>query len=412
MAEELVPQEQTPVPEQTGGDNVIQFGGIQMNDTLYATRMSDIRSDYASALSDINSQFVNLEGQIGELQAGISAELAANQELSMQSYERMIGDMERQITNINNAQNMQVTNTASQLDSMLASGQFGGNVYRSQQVYTMNMQNIIGTAMANVANVSLQYRQATEQLQATYNAQHLQGYIQGASIVMGAMSDLAKTYAMVRSDLTINKNNQINQVMEIKAQYDIANAQLQMQEYLTTMEIEARKLMTQWQLDASMQETLLKIELEDRRITSSELIAARNNETQLSIASMNDKLQRDLTKYNQKLQLTLQERDLDFKRWQTDLQVRVQENLGIGQINLGYAQASAQQYQAAKQYDLQSQQLAAQTDQFNQQFAITSAQFLQEQQIVDQFMGAINSGSQQWNMMMEGIQGMAASFFN
>ena len=100
--------------------NVVSFGGIQMDNTLYATRMQDIRSDYASALSDINSQFSNLEGQITDLQAGINNELAQNRQLSTQVYERMIGDMEMQITNIQNSQNMQVTQTASQLDSMLA----------------------------------------------------------------------------------------------------------------------------------------------------------------------------------------------------------------------------------------------------------------------------------------------------
>ena len=99
---------------------------------------------------------------------------------------------------------------------MMASGQFGGNVYRAQQVYSANMTNIIGQSMKVVADISLQYRQAAEQQRLTFSHQQLNSYIQASSVVMGSMIDMAKSYAMIRADMTVNKNNSLTQILQLK----------------------------------------------------------------------------------------------------------------------------------------------------------------------------------------------------
>jgi hypothetical protein len=346
---------------QTG---IVNVSGVEMSETVYQARMGEVRGDYASALDDISTKFTDLEATIGDIEAGINMELAQNRDLSQQVYQRMTGEMNTQITNIRNAQNMQVTQSASQLDAMLASGQFGGNVYRSQQVYAMNMSNIIGAAMQNVATVSLQYTQATESLQAEYSAQQLTGYIQGANLIVGAMTDLAKTYAMVRSDLTLGKNKQLNDVMNIKAEYDISNATLQQQEYLTTMQVSAQKLMAQWQIDASYRETSMKIDLSDRQRVSAERIAANNNSVQRDLAALNDRLQRDLQKYDISFRKDMQARELKYNRWRDNRSFNLQRHLGEQQTTFAYAQLDAKKTSIAEQEFMTSlsQGAAAQSD--------------------------------------------------
>jgi len=356
-------------------DPTVQVGGVQMDQAMYDNRVGEVRGDYASALSDINSKFADLSANIQTIQNGISGEISSNKRVARNAYNGMMSELSNQITNIQHVQNVQVTQSASQLDSMLASGQFGGNVYRSQQVFAMNMSNIISSSMKNVSDVALQYRTSAEQLQNQYSAQQLSAYMNGAGIVLGAMTDLAKTYAMVRSDLTVNKNNQLNDLYKVKTNLDIANAQMATNERIATMQADVQKLVTQWQIDASYRETQLKIELQDRQIASAELIAQRNNELQRDLANQKDKLQRDLQSYDSRIQKELQTAEIAYKKDSQEKQLALQRELGIADLNVKYTQIEESARINAARQKAEDRQAQAMND-FNQQMSEGSAQMI------------------------------------
>lgn len=218
----------------------------------FTGQLSNIRSDYASALSDIDTQFSNISAELASAKSGILSEINLSKQLSDNAYKTIAADMNDMVTNLEHSQTLQVSQAASQLDAMSGSGQFGGNVYRSQQVYSMNMSNIITASQTAISEATLQYRIANESLQQQYNAQQMNSYIQGVLAITSASVDAAKTYAMIRADVTTSKNAALNQVLSVMSQYSTTVQGIQSSERVSMAQIEAQKLMAAVQNSATM----------------------------------------------------------------------------------------------------------------------------------------------------------------
>jgi hypothetical protein len=406
--------------------NLIQVGSTQMTPEMFAERTTEIKGDYATALGDVNERFNELAANIAEIQNGISQQITQTQAVASASYNELVSSLNKQVANIQHAQNMQVGTAASQLDAMLSTGQFGGNVYRAQQVYSMNLTSVIASSMQTIANVTLQYRGAAEQLRVQASQQTLASYIQGASVVLGAVVDLAKTYAMVRADLTINRNNQMNQVFQFRVQQDISNRDRDAQVNVEKMRIEANKLMAQWQIDASMNETILNISLQDRRIEAEKLISDRNNQVKIQLTNMEMDFQREQSKLGRELQTYLTKMDIDTRKYIAIRQQDMERELGLLQIE-SVREARREQMEhelkiesarLGQQYDLAAMQADLQMSQFNQQMALSKEQYkdslaaqAKDERIMGDFMATLDAESAAYSAQNKAIMDRMASYF-
>lgn len=291
-------------------------------------RTLQIRNDYAASIAQIDDQFSKLATNIKQAQAGITQQINQNAAAGAASYNKMMTDFRSQITNIRNAQQVQVSATASQLDSMTASGQFGGNVYRAQQVYSMNMSNVISQSMATIADITLQYRSSAENLKLEYNSQNLSAFVSGATSILGATVEMAKSYAMITSEMNIQKNQQLNSIVELRAQMDMAERRLAVEKLISDRANEVQMLVTQWQIDADMKMTQWKIDLEDRQIAANERIAKWSNDTQIKIESMREAHNLEVQDLQSKLEIDIRSKEIDAQKYMARLDARTKLELG------------------------------------------------------------------------------------
>jgi stress-induced morphogen len=387
----------TPVPMNETG----QIGEMpQPIDQQYLQdRTNQIRSDYAASITQIDDQFSKLASNIKQAQDGITQQINKNAAAGAASYNKMMTDFNSQITNIRNAQQVQVSATASQLDSMMASGQFGGNVYRAQQVYSMNMSNVISQSMSAIADITLQYRSSAENLKLQYNSQNLSAFISGATSILGATVEMAKSYAMITSEMNVQKNNQLNQIVELRAQMDMAERQLAVQKLIAERANEVQMLVTQWQIDADMKMTQWKIDLEDRQIAANERIAKWSNDTQIKIESMREAHNLEMQDLQSKLEINIRSSELDAQKYMERLRARTQ-------LELGSIDNETKKWLARVESGLKERQIALEESQFAYSADAEQREFeLKERQIaLEESQFAYSADAEQreieWSKMM------------
>lgn len=345
----------TPVPMDTTSQ--ISEMPQPIDQQYLQDRTNQIRSDYAASITQIDDQFSKLASNIKQAQAGITQQINQNAAAGAASYNKMMTDFNSQITNIRNAQQVQVSATASQLDSMMASGQFGGNVYRAQQVYSMNMSNVISQSMSAIADITLQYRSSAENLKLQYNSQNLSAFISGATSILGATVEMAKSYAMITSEMNVQKNNQLNQIVELRAQMDMAERQLAVEKLIAERANEVQMLVTQWQIDADMKMTQWKIDLEDRQIAANERMAKWSNDTQIKIESMREAHNLEMQDLQSKLEINIRSSELDAQKYMARLSARTQ-------LELGSMDNETRKWLARVESGLQERQIAFAESQF------------------------------------------------
>lgn len=328
-------------------------------------RTLQIRNDYAASIAQIDDQFSKLATNIKQAQAGITQQINQNAAAGAASYNKMMTDFRSQITNIRNAQQVQVSATASQLDSMTASGQFGGNVYRAQQVYSMNMSNVISQSMATIADITLQYRSSAENLKLQYNSQNLSAFISGATSILGATVEMAKSYAMITSEMNVQKNQQLNQIVELRAQMDMAERRLAVEKLISDRANEVQMLVTQWQIDADMKMTQWKIDLEDRQIAANERMAKWSNDTQIKIESMREAHNLEMQDLQSKLEIDIRSKEIDAQKYMARLSARTQLELGsidqetrmwLAKVQAGVEERQMALYEAQFAYSSEAEQ--------------------------------------------------------
>ena len=206
-------------------------------------RVDEVKVDYAKSMESVNSNFADLQTSITQINAGIKEAITNNQTIGQDSFDRYETDMREQLTNIQNSMNVQVTQAASQVDSLVGSGAFGGNVFRSQQVFSKNVSSVIANGMKNIADVTLAYRNAAEQTMHAYASDELNAILTGSQIILNATVDMVKTRALIDVDLAKNRNQQIIALYGISADVEKYNAGLRSQEMLTRMQVRAKLVM-------------------------------------------------------------------------------------------------------------------------------------------------------------------------
>lgn len=267
-------------------------------DVAYLSELeTELNLNFNAANREVDAMFGELKSQLDLTSNEMKAELNEFKLIGDSAYNKIQGDFNRVITGIRNGQQMQVLRSAMQLDSVIASGQFGGNVYRAQQTYSMNISNAIASANELAAKLTLDFTVVAEQFRLQARSTYLDNMAKINDIILSAQTQLVTSHATIKADLSARFSDGLIKLGQLHTQIATTEAKLEADLAMAERQNQINLITTAWNNNtqryvadvnaaASNYRVDVQAELGYAEIAAQINISAADNITQIKVAEI------------------------------------------------------------------------------------------------------------------------------